>query len=126
MNTILAIAAGGALGAVARHLTNTGVMALVKVPFPWGIFTVNVLGSFVMGVLIALFASKLDLSQGWKLFLTTGFLGAYTTFSAFSLDTMAMITRGMMVDAAVYVIGTVILSIAAIFLGSFLVWRLFV
>ena len=123
LNSIAMIAAGGALGAVARHYTNIGVMALARAPFPWGTFVVNVLGCFIMGALIAFFAGKADPGQNWKLFLTTGFLGAYTTFSAFSLDTMGLITRGDITGAASYVLGSVILSIGAVFFGSFIVWR---
>lgn len=123
--SIGAIAAGGALGALSRHFMNHGIMALVRAPFPYGILSINILGSFLMGVLIALFAAKLDISQGWKLFLTTGFLGAFTTFSTFSLDTMALITRGDMGGAVTYVFASVILSLGAIFLGSWIVWKFF-
>jgi CrcB protein len=125
IKTILAIAAGGAFGALSRHFVNSGVMSLLKTPFPYGTLTVNVLGSFVMGVLIALFAAKLDLSQHWKLFLTVGFLGAFTTFSAFSLDTMTLITRGDTAGAFIYILSSVTLSIGGIFLGSALVWKVF-
>ena len=121
--SIGAIAAGGALGAVARHFVNNGVMALAKTTFPLGIMSINILGSFVMGALIALFAAKLDISQGWKLFLTVGFLGSFTTFSTFSLDTMTLFSRGDWVGSATYVAASVILSIAGVFAGSWIVWK---
>lgn len=123
LNSIAMIAVGGALGSVARHYTNIGVMALVRVPFPWGTFTANVLGCFLMGALTALFVSKLNLSPEWRLFLTTGFLGGYTTFSTFALDAVTLSTRGDMAGAITYILGSVILSIAAVILGTFLVWR---
>ncbi len=123
--SIGAIAAGGALGAVSRHFVNQGIMSVTKATFPLGIMSINILGSFLMGVLVALFAAKLDLSQGWKLFLSTGFLGAFTTFSTFSLDTMTLFSRGDVAGSALYVAGSVILSIAGVFAGSWIVWKFF-
>lgn len=123
ISTIGAIAAGGAFGAVARHGLNSGIMALVKAPFPWGIMTANVLGSFAMGVLIAVFASVWNPPQEIKAFLTVGFLGAFTTFSTFSLDAMTLWSRGDILGAAAYVLGSVVLSLAGIALGSWLVWK---
>lgn len=123
MKTIVAIALGGALGSVIRHFMNTGIAAFFKAPFPWGILAVNVLGCFVMGVLVAVFAGVWNPPQEVRAFLTVGFLGGFTTFSAFSLDAMALWTVGDMRGMAVYVLGSVALSIAAVFLGSFVVWK---
>lgn len=124
INTILTIAAGGALGAVTRHSMNAGIMTLVKAPFPYGILCVNILGSFLIGAAIALFAGYWNPGKFGQLFFVTGFLGAFTTFSTFSLDTMTLITRGDLFGAFSYVLGSVILSIAAVFLGSFIVWKI--
>lgn len=124
-STIAVIAAGGAAGSVARHFANTGLSALFKTSFPAGILIVNVLGCFLMGVLVALFAAKLNVPQEGKLFLTVGFLGGFTTFSAFSLDTMNLWTRGDVTGAVLYVLASVILSILAVFAGSWIVWRFF-
>ncbi|MCC7304917.1 MAG: fluoride efflux transporter CrcB [Alphaproteobacteria bacterium] len=123
MKTIAAIALGGALGAVARHFMNTGVASFVKTPFPWGTMSVNVLGCFVMGVLVAVFAGSWNPSQEARAFLTVGFLGGFTTFSAFSLDAMGLWTTGDVKGMLLYVAGSVVLSLAAVFLGSFVVWK---
>lgn len=124
MQTLFVIAAGGAFGAMCRHFLNSGISLWLKAPFPWGTFTANVLGSFAMGVLIAVFAAHWNPSQEMRLFLTVGFLGAFTTFSTFSLDSMTLITRGEWGGAAAYILGSTILSIAAAFAGSFAVWKL--
>jgi CrcB protein len=84
---------------------------------PLGTVLVNVLGSFLMGLLAALLAEGPSASQPWRLFLTTGVLGGFTTFSAFSLDALALWQRGETGLALAYVLGTVLLSLAAIALG---------
>ncbi len=120
MKTILAIALGGALGAVSRHFVNSGAVALFGLKFPIGIMTVNVLGSFVLGVLVTSFALFWDVSQAMRAFMVVGFLGAFTTFSAFSLDSVSMFERGEIVSGAVYVLASVVLSIAALYGGMLL------
>jgi fluoride exporter len=122
-STIGLIAAGGALGAVARHFANNGIGAVLPAGFPWGIMLVNIIGCFIMGMLVALFASSWNTSQDVRAFLTVGFLGGFTTFSAFSLDTMNLWTKGDMTGALVYVLGSVVLSILAVFAGSWLIWK---
>jgi len=121
MNTLFAVAAGGALGASARYLTGAAALRLIGPGFPWGTLTVNILGSFVMGLLIALFAFKLNVSGEVKSFLTTGVLGGFTTFSAFSLDAALMWERGEAGTAAIYVVASVVLAIGALFAGLWLV-----
>lgn len=121
MMNVLAIAAGGATGAVLRHFLNTLVMMLVPGGFPAGIMAINILGSLVMGLLTGIFALVYDPSQIVKLFLTVGLLGGFTTFSAFSLDTVLLWERGLMVQAMFYVFGSVLLSIAALMTGLWLV-----
>lgn len=117
MKTILAIAAGGAIGAVLRHALNSGVMRLLGGDFPWGILLVNTLGSFVMGVLIAAFAQIGNPPQAMRAFLTVGVLGAFTTFSTFSLDTALLIERGAPGAAMLYVGASVLLGVGALFAG---------
>ena len=121
MNTLFAVAAGGALGASARYLTGAAALRLIGPGFPWGTLTVNILGSFLMGLLIALFAFKLNVSGEVKSFLTTGVLGGFTTFSAFSLDAALMWERGEAGTAAIYVVASVVLAIGALFAGLWLV-----
>ena len=114
MQTILAIAAGGALGAVLRHFLNSGFAHIFGTGFPWGILTANVLGSFAMGVLITWFALAGEAPQAMRAFLTVGMLGAFTTFSTFSLDAVLLFERGEVVAAGLYVGGSVILVIGAL------------
>ncbi|WP_420857365.1 fluoride efflux transporter CrcB [Marivivens marinus] len=118
MTTLLSIAAGGAIGATARYLTNTAVMRLVGPGFPWGTVVANVAGSFLMGVLVVVLAHKGGMR--FAPFLMTGVLGGFTTFSAFSLDTMILIERGATAQAGAYVIGSVVLSVTALAVGMVL------
>jgi CrcB protein len=108
---------GGGLGAALRHGINLGVGRWLGAGFPYGTFIINVTGSLLMGLVAGYFAFKGDASQSWRLFLTTGILGGYTTFSAFSLDTALLYERGEVSLAAVYVLGSVVLSIAGLFAG---------
>ncbi len=124
LKTALLIGFGGGLGSMARHFMNTGVSTLVKTNFPWGILAVNVLGCFIMGALVASFAGAWNPSQDVRAFLAVGFLGGFTTFSAFSLDAINLATTGNYAGMAFYVIGSIVLSIAAVFAGSFIVWKI--
>lgn len=124
INTIAAIAAGGALGAVARYMSNVGITKVMHTPFPYGTLSVNIIGSFAMGMLVAFFLSNGHVSNEMKMFLTVGFLGSYTTFSTFSLDVMSLWTGGDVASAIIYTLASVTLSIAAVFLGSFIVWKM--
>lgn len=117
LKTLLSVALGGALGASARYLTNVGVMRLVGPGFPLGTILANVLGSFLMGVLVVVLARKGGMA--YAPFLMTGVLGGYTTFSAFSLDTITLWERGSHNEAWLYVGASVGLSLAAIALGIY-------
>jgi len=118
---LLAIAAGGALGSLARHFLSSGIYNVTGTAFPWGILIVNVLGGFLMGLLVELGALKLNYSPEMRAFLTTGILGGFTTFSAFSLDAALLIERGDWGAALLYMLGSVVLSVLALFGGLFLV-----
>ena len=108
---------GGGIGAALRHGINLGAARFVGNGFPYATFFINVSGSFVMGFIAAWFAFKGDASQHWRLFLTTGILGGYTTFSTFSLDAALLYERGQLTLAAIYVIGSVMLGIIGLFAG---------
>ncbi len=108
---------GGGLGAALRHGVNIGSARLFGTSFPVGTLTVNIIGCLVMGLLTGYFAFKGDVSQHWRLFLTTGILGGFTTFSAFSLEVAALYERGEPALAAGYIAASVILSLAAVFAG---------
>lgn len=112
---------GGGVGAALRHGVNLGTARLFGTAFPYGTLTVNVVGSLVMGALAAYFAFKGDATQHWHLFLTTGILGGFTTFSAFSLDVALLYERGELGLAAFYVALSVIVSLAGLFAGLALV-----
>jgi len=121
MLTVLAIAAGGAMGAVLRHGLNTAIMALIHPGFPLGILVINIVGSFLMGALTGVFAHVAEPSQTVKAFLIVGVLGGFTTFSAFSLDAIMLWERGAVAQSLFYVLSSVLLSIGALVLGLWLV-----
>lgn len=123
MYALFLVIAGGGIGAGLRHGVNLGAARWFGMEFPWGTLTVNVVGSFLIGVLAAWFAFRGDsyTTQSLRLFLTTGILGGFTTFSAFSLDFALLFERGDAMLAAVYVVASVALSLAAIFAGLWLV-----
>lgn len=114
---IMAVAAGGAAGSVARYVLMGRVGAWFGTAFPCSTLTVNILGSFVMGVLVELFALKWSASQEVRALLTVGVLGGFTTFSTFSLDVVVLIERQQAALAALYVAASLVLSVAALFLG---------
>jgi fluoride exporter len=114
---VLAIAAGGALGAVARYLFAGQVSRLFGHQFPWGILIVNVLGSFAMGVLVETMARGWNAGPEARAFLAVGVLGGFTTFSSFSLDAALLLQRGDLAPAAGYVLGSVVLSVLGLFAG---------
>lgn len=111
MQNYLIVFFGAGLGGAARHAVNSVAGHLSVSGFPMGTLTVNVLGSAVMGVLIGWFAFKSDPGYGWRLFLTTGFLGGFTTFSAFSLDAALLYEQGRWAWAAGYVVMSVVLAL---------------
>lgn len=124
MNALILVFLGGGLGAVCRHAANLGVTRAVGHGFPWGTIAVNVVGSLAMGLLIAWLARRSAGDLDLRLLLATGFLGGFTTFSAFSLDAVALYERGALTAAAAYVMASVTLSILALFGGLWLARQL--
>ena len=121
MQMILAIGAGGAIGAVLRHLSGKAALALLGLSFPYGTMFVNVVGSLLMGVLIGLFSAQSEgVSNTMRVFLTVGVLGGFTTFSTFSLDAVTLYERGEFLSAALYVILSLVLSLGALALGLYI------
>lgn len=118
IQTLLSVAAGGAIGASLRYLTNVGATRAFGVGFPMGTMIVNIVGSFAMGVLFVVLAKKGG--TAYAPFLMTGVLGGFTTFSAFSLDTLTLFERGEVGSAAFYVALSVGLSLAALVIGAFI------
>lgn len=117
MTHILLVAAGGALGSVLRYLVGVWTLRSFGPAFPWGTMTVNITGSFLIGVLSEVIARKFGASAEMRVFLITGILGGYTTFSAFSLDAITLLERGEPVTALIYVTSSVLLSALAVFAG---------
>ena len=113
--TVLQVALGGAIGAVLRYLVGVGVFRLTGPGFPLGVLTANVVGSFLMGVFVVLAAKKGLTHLGP--FVMIGLLGGFTTFSAFSLETVTLYERGAVGQAALYVAGSVVLSVGALVAG---------
>ncbi len=121
MKHVLLVAAGGAFGAAFRHLTTMAAMRLFGGGFPWGTMTVNIVGSFIMGAFIELLARKFGASSELRLFIATGVLGGFTTFSSFSLDVAFLFERGEQGVALTYAAVSVVGAIAALFAGLWLV-----
>jgi fluoride exporter len=117
MPTVLWVAFGGAIGSAARYGVNVWSGRLLGAAFPWHTLLVNLTGCFAMGALTALLALKLSVGEDARGFLTTGILGGFTTFSAFSLDFALLVERKSFAAAGAYAAGSVLLSLAAVFAG---------
>ncbi|MGX1349437.1 CrcB protein [Bradyrhizobium elkanii] len=118
---LAAVAIGGSLGSVARYLMAIGAGRLVGTEFPWGTLVINIVGSFLIGVLAEAFALSWNASQVTRVFLTVGICGGFTTFSTFSLDAIVLMQRGELWAAGAYIAASVALSILALFGGLLLV-----
>ena len=123
MKIYLIVAAGGALGAMARYGTDSMVNRWAGLGFPWGTVTVNLVGSLVLGLLIGAAVHGLHLGQEMRALIVTGFLGAFTTFSTFSLNTVTLLERGDTGAALGYVLGSVVFGVGLFFIGL-RAWRL--
>ena len=118
------IGIGGALGAIARYQVAAVVQARVPVGFPYGTFVVNITGCLIMGIVTALLTERLVVNPNWLFLVPIGFVGAYTTFSTFELETFRAVAEGAWPIAAVNVIGSVVAGYLALRAG-FVVARLF-
>jgi CrcB protein len=114
---------GGGIGAALRHGVNVSSAQIFGVTYPWGTMFVNVVGSLLIGAIAGYLAFRGDAiwTQPLRLFLTTGILGGFTTFSAFSLDFALLFERGEIGQGVFYILASVALSLGAVFLGLFLV-----
>src|ERR1700710_865180 len=124
MRNYLLVFIGGGAGASLRHFINITSSRLLGTAFPYHTFIINISGSIAMGLIAGYLASRGEASQPWRLFLMTGILGGYTTFSAFSLDAVLLYERGETGLALLYVLGSVVLSIAGLVTGLALVRHL--
>lgn len=119
MNGLFPVMVGGAIGAGARHLVGQVMLARIGPGFPWWTLSINIVGSLLMGLLIGWLALRGG-SDAARLFLGVGILGGFTTFSSFSMEFWLLFERGQMAEAAAYVLGSVIVGIAACGLGLFI------
>lgn len=119
MKFIAYAALGGAIGASGRYLVGLLALRLLGLGFPYGTFIVNILGAFLMGLLIEALALRFSGSQELRVLLATGVLGGFTTFSAFSLEVATMIERDQWSIAALYAFLSVVLSVGALFAGLY-------
>ena len=111
MNTFVAVAIGGALGAVSRYSFGLVALALIGNRFPWATLGVNVVGSFLIGLAAVLIGDRIVDGELWRPLVIVGFLGAFTTFSAFSLDTLLLLQQGNYNTALAYMLGSVALCL---------------
>ena len=121
----LAVAAGGALGAMARYWVYNLFLKTTSDRFPWATFTVNVAGSFLIGIFFVLVVEKSELAPEVRSILLVGFLGAFTTFSTFSLDAYSLFQQGQYLQAIVYIVGSVLVCLLATFGGLMLARQIF-
>lgn len=120
VNSMLFVALGGAVGSVFRYQVGVWAARWLGPAFPWGTLTVNIVGSLAIGFLSEMILRRFGGSDELRLLLVTGLLGGFTTFSAFSLDFVLMIQRGALGPAFLYLIASVAVSVAAVFIGIFL------
>ncbi|HEX7061025.1 MAG TPA: fluoride efflux transporter CrcB [Woeseiaceae bacterium] len=120
----LVVFLGAGLGGTLRHGINVAAARLLGYGFPYGTLTVNSVGSLLIGLLAGWFAHRFDPGQSWRLFLVTGILGGFTTFSTFSLDTALLYERSGIGMAAIYVTASVGISLLGLFLGLFVIRQL--
>jgi CrcB protein len=121
MKELVVVAVGGALGAVSRYVVYVLAGLLLGTGFPYGTLIVNIVGSFVMGVLVEGMALAWTIPEQARLFLTVGILGAFTTFSTFSLDVAVLYERGRLDLTAFYIVTSVVCSVGALFTGLYVV-----
>ncbi|HLO82402.1 MAG TPA: fluoride efflux transporter CrcB [Chitinophagaceae bacterium] len=114
---ILLVGAGSAIGGILRLLVGKGIMQFFQYPFPLGTFLVNITGSFVIGLLYALFGKSGNLTPAALLFMATGVCGGFTTFSAFSYENLLLLKNGNYIMAGVYIASSLILGLLAVFAG---------
>lgn len=115
--TVVAVALGGALGAVSRYLLGSWIQAMSGGSFPWGTWTVNVLGSLLLGFAMVWLTETLA-SAELRLFVAMGFLGSFTTFSTFSFETVELIQEGLWLKAGIYSLGSLVIGVLAVVAGA--------
>ena len=126
MNPLIFVFLGGGVGSVARYWVGVQSMRLFGTAWPYGTFTVNLVGGLLMGLLVGCLTLRGGADQErWRILLGVGVLGGFTTFSSFSLETASMIKRGDLTHAGAYVTASVMCAVGAVFVGQLLAHRMF-
>ena len=120
MKILLAIGSGSFIGGVSRYLLSQFVQGKANTAFPFGTLIVNIIGCFLIGIVFAI-SNRGNLTPEWRLFLATGLLGGFTTFSAFSNEALAMLRDGQLAHSFLYIGGSIILGLSATFIGIMLI-----
>lgn len=120
MQKYLWIAAGGALGSIARFWIGSAVGSRMGIKFPYGTLIVNLTACLLIGFTVAWLGRRANLNPAWRYFVPIGFIGAYSTFSTFEWETLSTLRSGAFLLAAVYAVGSLILGLAAVWAGSML------
>ena len=118
MQKYLWIAAGGALGSIARYWIGSAVGSRMGIRFPYGTMIVNISACVIIGFTLAYFGRRVDLSPAWRYFIPIGFIGAYSTFSTYEWETFSTMRSGAFLLAALYAVGSLVLGLAAVWAGS--------
>jgi CrcB protein len=117
VNKYVMIGLGGALGALARYQVAASIQSRIPSAFPWGTFVVNMSGCFLMGAVASILAGRIGISDSWRFLIPVGFIGAYTTFSTFELETFRAVTQGTVFIGGLNVIASVVAGYLALWLG---------
>ncbi len=120
MQKYLWIAAGGALGAIARYVIGVAVSSRLGVKFPYGTFVINISACVIIGFSITYLGRRADLNPAWRYLIPIGFVGAYSTFSTYEWETFSNIRSGAFLLAALYAVGSLIVGLAAVWAGAIL------
>ena len=120
MQKYLWIAAGGALGSIARYWVGSAIGSRMGIKFPYGTIIVNISACVIIGFTLAYLGRRAELNPAWRYFIPIGFIGAYSTFSTYEWETLSTLRSGAFALAALYAIGSLILGLAAVWAGSML------
>ncbi|MFD2600245.1 fluoride efflux transporter CrcB [Sphingobacterium corticis] len=120
--TLILIGIGGGAGSILRFLTTVGVNRYLPSAFPWGTFAVNIVGSFLAGIVLSFASKSGEQAEQWRFLLMTGFCGGYTTFSAFTAENLTLLQSGQSFTALLYILSSVLSSLLAIW-AAFLLMR---
>ena len=118
MQKYLLIAAGGALGSVARYWVGTTISGRAGARFPWGTFVVNITACIIIGFVITWLGHHIELSPAWRYLIPIGFIGAYSTFSTYEWELFTAVEAGEMAMAALYAVSSLVLGLAAVWVGA--------